>query len=221
MYVSSYKPASLASQALSRHGDCSHFGFFKVGAELRPQNKARPITHHERFTYRHTRGRWHPPQCTSLGDLKTVASTIQQIEGWAPGTRSYRNNNPGNLRCANQAGMLSCDPQGYAVFPDYQTGLTAEENQIQLDAGRGLSIQDFIAKYAPASDGNNPTSYAAQLAAASGLSVNDPLSAAIAPGDSYFADPTSMFDMSESDFSDPTTLAVLVGLGLVALWALS
>ena len=219
MYVS-YKPATSAPQAQRRHSNYNHVRLFKIGAELGPQHKARSVTHAARFTYRHTRGRWHPSQCNSLGDLQTVASTIQQIEGWAPGTRSYRNQNPGNLRCANQAGMIGCDPQGFAIFPDYQTGLTAEENQIQLDANRGLSIQDFIAKYAPASDGNNPTSYAAQLAAASGLSVTDPLSAALG-SDSYFPDPTALFDTSSVDFSDPTTLAVLVGLGLAAVWALS
>jgi len=119
-----------------------------------------------------------------FGDISTVANTIQTIEGWFPGSLSYRNNNPGNLTFANQAGATPvqvCNPMchTFASFDSYASGYAALENQISLDASRGESIQDFINKYAPASDNNNPTSYAAQIAAATGLSVNDPLSSAL------------------------------------------
>lgn len=169
-----------------------------------------------------SRRRRHP----SLGDLATVASTIQQIEGWAPGTRSYRNNNPGNLRYAGQPGAIGQDAQGFAIFPDYQSGLTALDNQITLDASRGQSISQFTNIYAPASDGNNPTSYAAQIAAAAGLSPSDSLSAAIAgtSGSSSGVDLSSVlpsFDLSSIDFSDPTTIAVTLAVGLGIVWALA
>jgi len=119
-------------------------------------------------------------QRRGLGDIQTVAQTIQQIEGWYPGSRSFRNFNPCNLRCANQMGMIGCDPSNFAIFPDYQTGYDAELAQIRLDASRGFSIADFTAKYAPASDANDPASYAAKIAQATGLSVSDPLAAALA-----------------------------------------
>jgi len=180
--------------------------------------------------WRHSNGTWQGfPKPIGFGDLATVAATIQQIEGWAPGTRSYRNNNPGNLMYVGQAGSTGADPQGFAIFPDYQTGLTALDNQITLDASRGQSIAQFTSIYAPASDGNNPTSYAAQIAAAAGLSPSDSLSAAIAGAAGSTSTPASAdlssvlpsMDLSSIDFTDPTTIAVTLGIGLAIAWALN
>lgn len=114
------------------------------------------------------------PSQTSASD--PYASTIQTIEGWYPGSKSYRNNNPGNLRFADQPGASGADAQGFAQFPDYTTGLSALHKQIALDTKRGLSIQDFAKKYAPVQDGNNPDTYAAQLAKAAGKNPTDKLS---------------------------------------------
>jgi len=113
-----------------------------------------------------------------LGDINTVAQTIQTIEGWYPGSVSYTNNNPGNLKYAGQPGATQ-GANGFAVFPNYVAGYQALVNQIDLDASRGQTIAQFTSIYAPASDNNNPTSYAAQIANAAGVSVNDPLSLAI------------------------------------------
>jgi len=128
-----------------------------------------------------------------------------------------------------QAGAIGQDAQGFAIFPDYQTGLTALDNQITLDASRGQSIAQFTSIYAPASDGNNPTSYAAQIAAAAGLSPSDSLSAAIAGGSvpaltnpSDTSDsPFPTMDLSSIDFTDPPTIAVTLGIGLAIAWALN
>jgi len=113
-----------------------------------------------------------------FGDFSTVASTIQTIEGWFPGSVSQSNNNPGNLKYAGQPGATGASSSGFAIFPSYQAGYQALLNQINLDASRGLTIAQFAAKYAPAQDSNDPASYAAQIAAATGLSVSDPLAAA-------------------------------------------
>jgi hypothetical protein len=131
---------------------------------------------------------------------------------------------------AGQPGATGQDPQGFAIFPDYQTGLTALDNQITLDASRGQTIAQFTSIYAPASDGNNPTSYAASIASATGLSPSDSLSAAIANGSSSTVDTSSgvdlssvlpSIDLSSIDFSDPTTIAITLGIGLALAWALS
>lgn len=114
-----------------------------------------------------------------VGSIDTVAQTIQTVEGYYPGSLAYSNNNPGNLKFANQSGATGKDQYGFAVFPDYNTGYQALLNQINLDAGRGLTIAQFTDKYAPASDGNNPGAYAQSIAGASGLSVNDPLTMAL------------------------------------------
>jgi hypothetical protein len=142
-----------------------------------------------------------------LGDISTVAQKIQQIEGYYPGSLAYRNNNPGNLRPAGQPG---CTPvAGFCSFTDYNAGYSALEKQIQLDASRGLSIADFIAKYAPASDSNDPASYAAAVASAAGLSVSDPLSAAL--DGSAPTDTSDGMDTSSADILDGVSMPMLIG----------
>lgn len=118
-----------------------------------------------------------------FGDLTAIAQAIQTVEGWFPGSISYTNNNPGNLMYVGQAGATGADANGFAVFPNYQAGYQALLNQIQLDASRGETISQFTAKYAPASAGNDPGSYANTLAASVGLSPSNSLSAAIAGTD--------------------------------------
>jgi hypothetical protein len=118
-----------------------------------------------------------------LGSLQTVAATIQQQEGYYPGSLAYRNNNPGNLMYAGQAGATGT-PGTLAVFDSYADGYNALLNQITLDANKGWSIQQFTSSYAPtgcgtACNGNNPTAYAQTIANNEGLSINDPLSLAI------------------------------------------
>lgn len=183
----------------------------------------------------------------SLGDVNVVAQAIQTIEGWFPGSLSYRENNPGNLTYAGQPGaspVQVCNPtcHTFAQFDSYSDGYQALVNQVNLDASRGETIAQFAAKYAPAADANDPASYAAQIATAAGLSVNDPLSAAVSSGaaipappapdtsasstgtdltDTTTADSTSWLDSITSSFSqlgssvssiDPTTLAIGAGV---------
>src|SRR6516225_11045126 len=104
-----------------------------------------------------------------MADVVTsLAGAIQRFEGWSPGSVSYRNNNPGNLRSG--PGMIGTDANGYAVFPDYQTGWNALLNQVQLNIDRGLTLNEFFAGkpgvyagYAPAADANQPYGYAATV----------------------------------------------------------
>lgn len=157
-----------------------------------------------------------------VGDLKTVADKIQSIEGWYPGSVSYRNNNPGNLRYPTPIlGATSVDQNGFLVFPDYATGRAAEEHQITLDASRGMSILDFTNKYAPASDSNDPSSYAASIADASGVSMNDPLSAAIDSSGSPLSFLPS-FDLSSMLPADAGSwiTGLAIGLGLLVAFNL-
>jgi hypothetical protein len=181
-----------------------------------------------------TRGTW--PMCNrmtryrrgrvsrALGDINTVAATIQQVEGYYPGSLAYRNNNPGNLMYVGQPGATQ-GANGLAVFSSYDAGYQALLNQINLDASRGETISQFTAKYAPASAGNDPTSYANTIASAAGLSPSDPLSAALASSDGSAAlDLSSVFpslDLSPIDFTDPTTIGVILVLGIGLVWALN
>lgn len=101
--------------------------------------------------------------------LDSFAAEIQHFEGWYPGSRSYRNNNPGNIRPGNLSlGQIGVDGGGFAIFPDYNTGYNALVNDIyakftgntRTGLGPGSSVVDFFRVYAPAGDNNNPTQYA-------------------------------------------------------------
>ena len=114
-----------------------------------------------------------------LPNYTTVALAVQTQEGYYPGSIAYRNNNPGNLMYAGQPGATGKDASGFAIFPDYATGFQALQNQIALNASRGMTISQFTAAYAPASvSGNNPALYAQNIANATGLSPSDLLSSA-------------------------------------------
>jgi hypothetical protein len=167
-------------------------------------------------------------QVLAPAQTATIASTIQQVEGYYPGSVAYRNNNPGNLKYVGQAGATGADANGFAVFPDYATGLQALDDQIQLYAGRGLSIQGMMQIYAPASDGNNPNSYAAQVAGALGVDPSTSLLALSLPVGSAplpsLPDLSSGFDLSsitgslDAYSATALTTAGLVLLGFAFLW---
>lgn len=110
----------------------------------------------------------------------TLAQGIATFEGFfKPGTLAQRNNNPGNLRAG--VGQTGTDANGYAIFPDVQTGWDALYNQIALDAGRGATLQSFIYKYAPPSE-NNTQNYLGFLVSQLGVSSDTPLSMLGPPG---------------------------------------
>lgn len=124
--------------------------------------------------------------------LQTWAEATKIREGWIvpgqnpsypQGSRSYRNNNPGNLKySAYTAGLGASgkDDKGFARFGSYESGLAAlmalfrdaanlelrayRQYAESLAAHRGgekyLTILDFYAVYAPTEDQNDPNSYA-------------------------------------------------------------
>ncbi|EOJ8418193.1 lytic transglycosylase catalytic [Escherichia coli] len=75
--------------------------------------------------------------------------------------RGERNNNPGNLNFAGQAGASLERPGGrFARFETAFDGLRALARQLMLYAGRGInSVEKIISSWAPASDNNNTTAY--------------------------------------------------------------
>jgi hypothetical protein len=113
-------------------------------------------------------------QVLPASTVQTIAGTIQNVEGYYPGSVAYSNNNPGNLIYAGQSGAVP-GAGGFAKFATYQDGLDALNNQIQLYAGRGLTIQQMMNVYAPVGDGNNPEAYASQVAGALGVSPDTSL----------------------------------------------
>jgi flagellum-specific peptidoglycan hydrolase FlgJ len=89
------------------------------------------------------------------------------------GSRSWRNNNPGNV--VGGPGMIGKDKDGFAIFPDVETGERARRRMFEPGGkyyGYG-SIREVLkgkpdekgdtkpdTAYAPKGDGNNPEKYA-------------------------------------------------------------
>lgn len=116
--------------------------------------------------------------------ITTLADAMQRKEGFFPGSRAYRNNNPGNLwdgigkgKTARIWPNLPIDDLGFVIYPDYAAGRAALERQLALDISRGLTLENLIAKYAPNSE-NDTSKYLADVAAWTGLPMGVSLSTA-------------------------------------------
>jgi hypothetical protein len=96
--------------------------------------------------------------------INAWADAITQQEGWAPGTRAYRNNNPGNLEVT---GDLGRDSGGFGVFSTYNAGRNALVSDLVAKVRKyGLwTLYQVMARYAPPSQ-NNTAVYAANVASA-------------------------------------------------------
>ncbi len=99
--------------------------------------------------------------------IQEWAEAIKIYEGWGNGTRSFRNNNPGNLKYFGQKGSIGKDSGGYAIFNTYQDGMDALVRQLTIASdGRSkvydpeMTLIQFFGKYAPHRDMNDPTAYA-------------------------------------------------------------
>lgn len=107
--------------------------------------------------------------------LKSVDNTYDAY-GTMP--RGIRNNNPGNLNYAGQAGATMEGGEGgrFAVFESMQHGVAALYKQLQLYFKRGINTLSSIVKtYAPASDNNNVDAYISALTKATGKGANEVL----------------------------------------------
>lgn len=95
----------------------------------------------------------------NLESFKNVGNTRVSIP--QSSRLAFVNNNPGNLRFVGQQGATKGE-NGFAKFSSPEAGVKALESQIKLDASRGLTLQQFINKYAPPTE-NNTNQYLAQM----------------------------------------------------------
>lgn len=103
------------------------------------------------------------------------------------GSRSWRNNNPGNLKGAISR-RVGVDADGFDIYPDLQTGENARRRMFEpggkyysygsirqvlggLKDGEGKLIKGTA--YAPAADGNNPDRYADHIREWTGIDVDN------------------------------------------------
>lgn len=117
--------------------------------------------------------------------VDAIAEAQARREGFygAPADRPRRNHNPGNIRaCAGVTwqGQTGADPD-FCVFADDAHGWRALKLNIAHHAANypQQTLLEYIAGdgkgwpgYAPASDGNDPQSYAEAIAQALGVAVD-------------------------------------------------
>jgi hypothetical protein len=85
------------------------------------------------------------------------------------GSRSWRDNNPGNLRHGNNdIGVDRVgDNEGFRIFPDYETGFNELKRQIEKTY-LNYTIEQFVKTWAPAADHNNVEAYISALVNSTG-----------------------------------------------------
>ncbi len=115
--------------------------------------------------------------------LTQLAEAIKRVEGYAPGTRAYRNNNPGNIWDGTGNGKtqriwpnLPIDDKGFVIYPSYQAGYAALLNDLKIKVNRGMTLEQLITMYAPPNE-NDTAGYIAMVAQQTGLPANVPLNA--------------------------------------------
>lgn len=163
------------------------------------------------------------PRLLGLGQISTLTQAIITQEGTCPSPTSCQNNNPGNLVYAGQPGASGV-PGQIATFDTYDDGYNALVNQLGLYAsgscascnGQPQTIAGTFQIYAPGSvPGNNPTSYANNVAAALGVSTDTPLSSVLT-GDTSALPSLDLSSLLSSGSIDPTT-AIAVGVLVLGL----
>ncbi len=98
-----------------------------------------------------------PIQPAHISKIPDWAEAIRQQEGWAVGSRSYTNKNPGNLKASEYTmslGAIRHDADMFCVFPDEATGtkalctfLTDAANN-QLKPYHNVTLRQFTLTYA-------------------------------------------------------------------------
>lgn len=112
-----------------------------------------------------------PLETPVSSSLLRWADAIQMFEGWFPGSRSFRNNNPGNIKFIGQKRAIGSDGI-FCIFATYEDG-RQELLDLLTRAATGkssiyypsMTLKQFYDKYAPSSDNNNPDIYADAVAA--------------------------------------------------------
>lgn len=109
------------------------------------------------------------------GIVEKMANAIKEFEGWFPGSVSYRNNNPGNIKDTGFAGYVESDAQGHAIFDTFDSGWAALKRKLERAfLGQSevylpsMTLYQFFGTWAE----GNSTPYAEFVAQALGVDAN-------------------------------------------------
>ena len=107
--------------------------------------------------------------------IRKIGDAIQRMEGYAPGTRAYKNNNPGNIWDGTGPGKprriwpsIPIDASGFLVYPSYAAGRAEMERQIAMKIDRGLTLRSLITEWAPPVE-NNTSLYVGNVSQWTGI----------------------------------------------------
>ena len=122
-----------------------------------------------------------------ISKLDVWCEAIKTHEGWFPGSRSYVNRNPGNIKFVGQKKAVGKDGGGFCIFATYADGYQELKDMLVRAATppdsatyqANMSLQDFFRRYAPAGDNNDPDRYAEAVAKKLGVGVGVPISSLI------------------------------------------
>ena len=96
-------------------------------------------------------------------------------------------NNPGHLRYhpdfVKYYGAEQVPGKGFLKFPSWDVGYEALKGQIRWDTQRGVTLRQFVSKYAPPGDNNNTTAYINNVAKGLGIDPDTKLSDALNASD--------------------------------------
>jgi hypothetical protein len=114
--------------------------------------------------------------------IQAIANAIQAQEGYYPGSRAFRNNNPGNIWDGLSPGKTKriwnqypIDADGFLILPDYATGRALMEGQISLKINRGETLTQLINEWDSSDSTATRATYVANVSTATGLDPNAPL----------------------------------------------
>lgn len=101
-----------------------------------------------------------------ISPIDAMADAIMAYEGWKPGTRSYTNRNPGNLKQTDK--VQPADTDGFRIFHDLREGYAALGFELlakclgysKTQVTPASTILQLFETYAPATDHNTPAAYA-------------------------------------------------------------
>jgi len=95
------------------------------------------------------------------------------------GSRSWRNNNPGNIRSGGFAARQGAIGQagGFAVFPSERAGKGAVVGLLNTPGYQSQTLNGAIARWAPSSDNNNTAAYQDDVQRQTGLPGSASMSA--------------------------------------------
>lgn len=127
------------------------------------------------------RGRGSAAGSSSSSFVERLADAIAQMEGYYPGSRAWRNNNPGNLRdFKNDSGRwiiwpdLEHDSAGFPKFESAADGWEAMYKDLRIKINRGWNLEQLISVWAPPSE-NDTASYVRFVSGRLGIPSDVPL----------------------------------------------